>query len=286
MVKEVESKANEEINSENIFDEFIDSQDSVNNSDITKNKRWVYDYLKTLNFVFIFVNLLLFLFIITLLMYNHFQSKEEKDNIAFLQPICNFLLGEVYTSWSDCYSVTSYLSEYQSKYQNLEKDTWASTVKLMSELYAINNFNYSKKVSFLLDKTNSRLKPLDILQSFDSIKREFTSSFERSNVSCSNIDISYLNEVSMSCDVFSSDWDTSIIDLNSWVRSVLPWGGTSISRANSFINFIENHGSGLFVIKDKPDSFTSSPTSDQWPYTRVTTIDMTLQYINPEYLSF
>jgi len=285
MPKETEKQNT--INTENIFDEFVESQENSWEIDASiKNTRGIYDYLQGVNYVLMFLNICLFFIIVIFSFYNYFQAKEEKTNIAFLKPVCWFLLGDVYSSGQDCNSVSSVLPEYQEQIRELQDDIGGSLTDLMVDIYSMNNFSYSKKVSFLLDATHGRMKPLTILKDFDTIKTEFTSSFERSNVSCKNLTISEWNILSISCDVFSSDWDTSIIDIRNGVRSTLPGWWTSISRASSFINFIENHDSKSFSIVEKPWELNSSQTSDGWPYTQVTSIDLILEYNNTEYLPF
>jgi len=287
MAKELKNKSKSDINTENIFDEFVESQDtaaSLENEE--KEKKQLYDYLKIGNYICMSLNILLFFAISIFAFYNFYQAKEEKENISVLQPVCKFLLWSTYNTWNECYSVTSMLQDYNDRISSLEEKTGDIMLNLMTEMYAINNFNYSKKITFLLDKTSSRLRPLNILNDFDTIKKEFTSSFERSNVTCSNINITDSQEMTITCEVFSSDWDTSIIDLKDGVRSLLPWGWTSISRASSFINFIDNHSSWLFSVIEKPEEFSSSTTLNEGPYTKVTVINLRLQYINPQYLSF
>jgi hypothetical protein len=83
---------------------------------------------------------------------------------------------------------------------------------LLAEKYSIENFEESKKVSFLLDTEKTRLKPLDILTAFDEIKFKFSPQ-DKSDISCSSITIQAHNELSIFCDVYSSDWDTKIITL-------------------------------------------------------------------------
>lgn len=287
MPKEVQKQGESSINTENIFDEFVESRENI--KDIQSADKWrkdLYDYIKTGNYVFMMMNIFLFFLIIIFSFYNYFQAKDDNSSISFLQPVCSFFLWEVNSSVSECQSVTSVLAQYNEKKSNLEEKTWNVLVGLMSEVYGLNNFNYSKKVTFLLDQTNSRLKPLRIISDFDEIKKEFTSSFERSNVTCADIQILNNSDLRVNCSVFSSDWDTSIIDLRDGVRSILSGGGTSISRASSFVNFIENHSSWLFTVVENPSVLISSPTIEEGPYTQMTTVDLVLRYTNPEYLSF
>lgn len=286
MPKEVTPQEENNLNTGNIFDEFVQSHDEVKQIDEKNDsKKGLYDYIKIWNMCFMFLNTILFIALVFLTVYNHFQKKEEREDISFLKPVCSFIAGNTYTSGQECYSVTSNLKHYQGLVSDLESKIGERLVYLMWEVYALNNFTYSRKVNFILNTSQSRLRPLNILKDFDNIKKEFTSSFERSNVTCDNVTIQE-NTMSMSCDVYSSDWDTSIINMKEGVRSILPGWGTSISRAGSFINFIENHNSGLFLVTDKPNTFTSTKTVEDWPYTQVTKINLSLQYVNPEYLSF
>jgi len=283
MWKEADTK-NAPTNSwKNIFDEFIQDKSESTSEKSEKKSYHIYDYLRLLSKGLVFINIILFILIVFGLYYNMTQNNSERKEFTFLEPICSVLLWDIYKPWDPCYSVSSTLDDYESKFNTLEKNTIERIFPLLSNVYSISNFNFSDKVVFLNRHAKERLKPLVILQDFDAIKTDFTS--ERSNIECKNITISE-NIMSLSCDVYSSDWDTSIINLQWGVRSVLDWWGTSISRASSFINFLENHDSSRFRIIEKPQVFSSSEFSDDGPYTQFTTIDLTLQYVNPEFLSF
>lgn len=285
-LEEKNQNSNNTPQTENIFDEFVDSQKVSNEEILSPRDKNLYDYMRIGNMGLTVINVILFLVLIGGVFYNYFQSKEEKIDIWFLRPVCWFMLWSVYNTWQECYSISSFLPDFQWIYDVTEQETSEKLISLMWEVYDIDNFYFSKKVNFLLETTRSQLRPLVILSDFDTIKREFTSSFERSNVICSNIEISQQNTVSMNCDVFSSDWDTAIIDVKNWVRWTLPWWGTSISRASSFLNYIDQHSSGLFRVKQEPSTFSSTFTNEDWPYTQKTSISFTLEYISPQYLSF
>jgi len=281
-----EEKNKKNINNDvwkNIFDEFIQDKTQDSSEKNKKKSYQVYDYLRVVSKILVFINVFLFITIVLWLYYNSTQANEERKELAFLEPICNVLVWDVYSSWNPCYSVSYLLSDYQKKFNTLEESTIKRIFPLISDIYSITNFNFSDKVVFLNKNSNDRLKPLIILEDFDSIKREFTS--ERSNVSCQNISLSE-NIMSLSCDIYSSDWDTNIIDLQGGIRSTLEWWWTSISRASSFINFIESHNSARFRIIQKPQVFSSNDFTDDGPYTQFTTVDLTLQYVNPDFLSF
>ena len=97
-----------------------------------------------------------------------------------------------------------------------------------------NNFTNSKPVTFLLNKTDSRLKPLDILSDFDAIKNKFEP-IDKSKIQCFDMVIKDDMTLSARCEAYSSDWDSDISTVNNQKNS-----GTSISVASSFIDFMEN----------------------------------------------
>jgi len=61
----------------------------------------------------------------------------------------------------------------------------------------------------------------------------------------------------LSCDIFSSDWDTEIVSLEEDSIFSTDRSGTSISRASSFIDFIESYPNSSFQVINKPSVLTS-----------------------------
>jgi hypothetical protein len=56
------------------------------------------------------------------------------------------------------------------------------------------------------------LKPLEILEAFDSLKNTFSPT-DKQEISC--YDISIREDIlDITCDAFSSDWNTDIVTLN------------------------------------------------------------------------
>lgn len=45
-----------------------------------------------------------------------------------------------------------------------------AVLSLVGDVYGFENFRFSKKVSFLLEKSSNRLEPSSILASFDQLK--------------------------------------------------------------------------------------------------------------------
>ena len=94
MAVENPSQQESSIDSENIFDEFTNSQDIKDEIAKTENlkQKDMYYYLKKLNSVFFIANMLLFIFIILGALYIYVQEKETKKEYSFLSPICNLFL--------------------------------------------------------------------------------------------------------------------------------------------------------------------------------------------------
>ena len=92
MPKKIIPQEKNNLNTENIFDEFVQSHDDVKKIDETKkSKKNLYDYLKIGNICFTFVNVVLFIAVSFFTLYNHFQKNEERSDISFLRPVCSFI---------------------------------------------------------------------------------------------------------------------------------------------------------------------------------------------------
>lgn len=122
-----------------------------------------------------------------------------------------------------CYGVLPVLEEYKMQLASEQTSQSEQIIPLLGDAYSIRNFNFSKKVLFLLDKKEERLRPLEILSEFDALKLKFASE-DKQDVKCSNIEISEDGVMQVSCDVLSSDWDSQIVHLNEGVIGFLPSG--------------------------------------------------------------
>ena len=90
----------------------------------------------------------------------------------------------------------------------------------------------------------------------------------------------------VTCDAFSSHWDSKIVNLDNGNIGFVDGGGTSISRASSFIYFLDNYGDSPFKVIEKPEKLSSKAVQGWGPYTQVTTFQLQLQYTKTEDLSF
>jgi len=268
-----------DINSENIFDEFTNSQDIK--KELEKNEkssdRDVYYYLSKISGFFLWINIVLFLTIITCFVYVYVQNQDDKREYSFLSPICWLFLWNESIYPGTCYGVSSVLSEYKNKLETLTSEQSNKIFPLLESRYSIENFNLSKKVSFLLEKWETRLKPLEILNEFDKMKNIFSPT-DKSEISCYSINI-INNVVTMTCDSYSSDWNTDILSVENNSLKAVSGGGTSISKASSFIDFFERYSASNFEVLQKPESFTSE-VFQSGPYTQKTSFEFSLLYLN------
>lgn len=268
------------INTENIFDEL--SVESETHKDVEREqereKKDKYFYIKKTNTVLIFFNIVCFLSIILFSFYYYIQTSEQKKEYAFLNIICPIFQWEWYIdNQENCRWIDSVLSEQKKNLNKLKEQQSKLVLDVISDVYSLDNFNLSKNIVFLLDRSENRLKPSEILTEFDAMKLEFSSS-DKSDISCSNIHIYDEESFSIDCDIFSSDWDSKIYVFESGSKLAKKWWGTSISRAASFVDFLENAEKSPFHIVEKPKQYTAQKIQKP-PYTQVTSISLKMKYI-------
>ena len=274
-----------EIDTQNIFDEFSVSDtvaEEVKDVDKKKHKD-LYYYIKRISKVFFVWNILLFVFITVAYTYIYLQNSETKTEYSVLTPICSIFLWRAEIGGWSCYGVNALDVEYRKKLNAEKKSQISEILPLLWETYSMENFSFSQRISFLLEKTENRLRPLEILSEFDEIKNKFAPT-DRWEISCYDITISWKNLVQLNCDAFSADWDNSIVDLQDGSIWSVSWWWTSISRASSFINFLENYPNSPFQILNKPKTFNSMSVQNG-PYTNKTTIQLQMQYTGANNLS-
>lgn len=270
---------------ENIFNEFtenINLKKEVEKIE-EKSKKDMYYYLKHSNSVLFSMNVLAAFLLILFSAYYFVQNSQNRE-FSFLSPICAVFLWSAHRDIWGCSGIVKALAESEEKLK-LHQDMQVEMITpILWDVYTLENFNLSPKVTFLLDKTENRVRPTEILKSFDEIKNSY-SPIDKQEILCYDLEISSERILSLSCDVFSSDWDTKILSLKDGVSTIIPWWGTSITRASSFIHFIENTTDSPFRIIASPDSLSSVNVSS-WPYTLKTNISLQLEYFNPESLTF
>jgi hypothetical protein len=76
-------------------------------------------------------------------------------------------------------------------------------------LYEKENFLKSKDVTFLLDKSNNRLQIIEVLERFDSLKKDFLN-VDKSRIQCRNIDINSVDKIlNLTCDAYSQSYENN-----------------------------------------------------------------------------
>jgi len=272
------------IESENIFDEFSQGESLVQEVKKTNESfdRDIFFYVSVSIKVLIAINIFLFTSFIVLIAYVYIQNDTQGKNIWFLQPVCGIIVWDIKNSIDGCKSVTSLNNQYKTKLEDAKVAQTQTIVPLLGEEYALKNYNFSKKVLFLLDKSESRLKPLDILSEFDALKLMYEP-IDKAEITCFDIEISNDDVLNISCEAYSSDWDTKIVDLNNGNIGQLKSWGTSITRAISFMNFIENAPNSPFKIIEKTNILNAEDV-DLAPYTKKTVFQLQLKYSKKQLL--
>ncbi len=262
---------------ENIFDEFTNSEEirkEIAQSDMSSEKD-IYFYLKKISSVLLVLNILTLLFILLGMFYIYVQNGEQKKEYSYLSPVCSLFLGSNEYFPNTCYWVSALLSEYQSKLWEETQNQVTTILPLLWQVYSLENFNLSKKVSFILEKSENRLRATEILSEFDRIKNIFSPT-DKWEIDCYDITIS-ASILDVTCDSYSSDWNTDILTVNDTTLLSLPGGGTSISKASSFLNFIESYSNSSFEVIEKPTKFNAENTQKS-PYTQKTTFQFQLLF--------
>lgn len=273
---------NTPVQTENIFEEFanIEAQEDIQ---VQADKRGLYEYLSIGNKVLMILNICILCFLFIWFIYSYIQKNIEKNQYSYFAPICHIFLGDIASNYapSNCYNVYGAYSDLETQVEQVTKQQTQQITPLLSELYGLENFNYSKKVRFLLDSTVDRMKPLTMLQEFDTLKNTY-SPIDKSEIQCYDIIFSDKRKMKMNCDAYSSDWDTAIAGLDDGVL-VYDFEGSSITRASSFMNYIEKAPGSSFSIISQTENL-NHVSVNLWPYTQKTNFQLELEY-SPQNIS-
>jgi len=258
--------------------------DSLDVDKSPKNKKWPFEYIKITTRYLFLLNLILWIMVFLLWAYVNIQQDETLWNKSFLDPVCNFLLWDwIINTQASCSSISFLQKDYEDKYNSLKNDIAKKVALLLEDVYTIENFINSREVSFLINSTNNRMRPLDIINSFDNLKNDFSPN-DKKVIRCSNMSINNDNTIEFNCSAYSTSWERSNparwewIIWEHWDRSkwLLEW--TSISIAASFLNFIERNPQYNFIIVEKQNTFTSENIVWEWTFVRKTDFNFTLKY--------
>ncbi len=277
MLSEENSPKND-IHAENIFDDFQQDQWEEDIQNPSKEEK-LYDYLSYSSRFFTSLNIILLLTLLFAYTYIFIQTQEEKKTYNFLSPFCQVFLWDVYekyAGWS-CHNLYGSRQEVLNNIE-IQKNTQGSNITpILSELYGLENFHSSKKVLFLLERSAERMRPLTILQEFDTLKNTY-SPVDKSELQCYDIEFFDSTKMRISCDAYSSDWDTAIAGLKNGVL-LYNFEGSSITRASAFMDYIENADDSPFILLSKTENLSYSQ-SQKSPYTQKTSFQLELEYIS------
>jgi hypothetical protein len=116
-------------------------------------------------------------------MYIDIQSDKEYNNKTLIDPICPIFIDDIENTTTFCSSIAFLQDNYTTRLEKLKEDQTTKIIKVIEDLYKIDNFTKTKEVLFLLYKSENKLRVLDILNNFDNIKNEFYS-LDKQKIQC------------------------------------------------------------------------------------------------------
>ena len=273
-----------DVSSSNIFEDFDTNQnlmDEVEKLKTEYNKDMFY-YLSLFWKIIQTIFWLLLLFYIVLYSYIYVQNNKDFWDKQFLEPFCYILnWTDKEIPWSSsCGSAKASNLLLSGSVFALKNEQFESIKTILPIAIEQDNFLKTKEISFLLYKSTNRLKILEVLEEFNNLKNEFTSTSWKSKLVCSNLSIdSNSEEISMSCNSYYNWFDKWIIWFN-WDSSEIKESGvygTSMSYANSFLNYIEKKSDNFTLINRQKIFTVSQMPPDNFWYTNVTNFTITLK---------
>lgn len=223
------------------------------------------------------------LFSLVLSTYSYIQGNEELRDEPMLESLCFlFLWSEAAAQLDQCGSVSGVSRLYDEKSSNLKKQQSQKILSVLDTVYALDNFLFTEDISFLLEKSASKLPVTTMLSEFNELKDSFEPEKKVYAIECGDVSITNDSLLNMTCNSYSSDWsDSNIMWFNGQTTSK-KISGTSITVASSFINFIRKKGQN-FQVLDVTKALEYSENLEEWKerYTKKTEFEITLKYVNP-----
>lgn len=256
----------------NIFDEFENEQSSFKEE--KEEKKDIYFYLNT------FWNIFKYLFILLLIVssisfaYTYIQ-KSETFSSSLLDPVCNIFLWSI--KEIPCKSINKYKITLNEELNGVKNDQFIKSKWIIEKVYEIENFSETKDVYFLTEKSNNKLQTIKILDEFDKLKNEFDT-VDKKRIVCGWISIdSQKNTLEISCTAYSAWFERWMLWFDWKSSKIIEW--TSISIANSFLNYISKIENPIFTIIDRQKIFSSESVvwDNSW-YTNATKFSLKLKY--------
>ena len=277
MSLETENKTEEEIDTSNIFEEFNDD------SDLKKEVKGMVDSQEKDAFYYLsmfgtFVqNTFWVLLLVLVLLYGYIfiQENENIKDSNILDPFCVIFLWDIKNTNTFCSSITSLNKEYEKQLEVSKESQVTDIISILEQLYKLEHFIKTKEITFLSDRTESKLQALKILEEFDTLKNAFEP-IEKDKILCYDIEINSENIFKARCEAFSAWYEDEINGFDCTDDFFIKW--TSISIANSFLNFIEKNSDELKVL-DRQKIFSSQNIIwDSTWFTNKTTFYLKLKY--------
>ena len=277
MSLETETKTEEEIDTSNIFEEFNDDSELKKEVKgmVDSQEKDIFYYLSIVgkfaqNTFWILLLLLAFLY-----GYIFIQENENIKDSNILDPFCVIFLWNIENTNTFCSSVTSLHKEYENQLEKSKGSQVTEIISILEQLYKLENFLKTKEIIFLSDKTESKLPVLEILEEFDTLKNTFEP-IEKDKILCYDIEINKENILKARCEAFSAWYEDEIKGFDGTDDLFIK--GTSITIANSFLNFIEKN-SDTFMVLDRQKIFSSENIIwDSTGFTNKTTFYLKFKY--------
>ncbi|MDP2090424.1 MAG: hypothetical protein Q8K30_02400 [Candidatus Gracilibacteria bacterium] len=277
-MQDKKTEINKGIDTSNIFDDF--SQDSSLIEEVDKlkkeNNKDKFYYLSKTAHVLQTIFWILFFILIILFSYIYIQNNKNISDSNLLDPLCFVFIGDIKNDDTFCSSISSLNTKYKTRLENAQQMQIKGILGILEKLYEVENFTKTKEIIFLSDKSNNKLKVLEILEKFDNIKNQFNA-VDKQKIQCNGISIdANTSTISMSCSAYSAGYERGFKGFDASDDNFIK--GTSISIASSFLNFITKKAD-VFTIIDRQKVFKSeSILGEKTDFTNKTSFNLKLKY--------
>jgi hypothetical protein len=106
-------------------------------------------------------------------------------------------------------SISAMEEVYNKKESELKEKQALNILSLLVEIYKTENFNKSKEVVFLNDRTKNKLKVLNILNKFDNLRYSYDP-LNMQRIQCSGFVITDDLILKTSCEAYSNNFEKNI----------------------------------------------------------------------------
>lgn len=264
---EMDNSINEP-NTDNIFWELDFWEEYIEEVKVVEEKNLI----KTLANIFTYFNFVL-AFVLVLFWLYAYLNLQTSNTFSFLNPVCKYILWDVQPNWA-CSGITYYKDRYDNITSELSWKIFVKQLPLFITEYWNENIWNTKEVQFLLDKSQNKLNPIDILEDFDWIKNDFISKdrddstkyfkWDKRALVCDLVNITDDLSMKIKCTFFTYDL-------------------SSMKLASEFQRDVE--ADWTFKVTSKQENFTQEDISSwEQQYNYSTVLNLNLKYIWESYL--